>query len=164
MENNNRILNEIMAWNTKADNLKGVFGNHVADYRYLIRAKLERFKEIKAKYKVPANQDEKIARKILQAEIRRLEKIAFPNKIVRFVRKSIEKTHVIFEKIMRNSRFNQQFEMKNEISNGQKPVDESHDEMSLNKTAIQYNGKLKAVADDTLLPKLRSSNAKGLKM
>lgn len=29
MENNNRILNEITAWNDKVNNLKGVFGKHV---------------------------------------------------------------------------------------------------------------------------------------
>ena len=72
MENNNRILNEITAWNDNLKNLQGVFGNHVADYGYVIRAKLECFKQIKAKYKMPGNHEEKIARKILQAEIRHL--------------------------------------------------------------------------------------------
>lgn len=165
MENsNNRILNEITAWNDKLNNLKGVFGKHVADYRYIIRAKLEHYKEIKALYKIPANQDEKIASKVLQAEIRRLEKIAFPNRLERFVRKTIENAGVIFEKILRNGRSNKQVEMDNEIGNRQKPVDIISSEKSLNKTNIQYTRKLKAVKDDTLLPKLRNGNTKGLKM
>lgn len=164
MESSNRILNEITAWNDKVNNLKEVFGNHVTDYQSLIRAKLEHYKEIKALYKIPANQDEKIASKVLQAEIRRLEKIAFPNRLERFVRKTIENANVIFEKILRNGRSNKQVEMDNEIGNRQKPVDISSGEKSLNKTNIQYTRKLKAVKDDTLLPKLRNGNTKGLKM
>lgn len=164
MENNNRILNEITAWNDKVNNLKGVFGNHVKDYRYLIRAKLEHFKEIKTRYKMPANQDENIARKILQAEVRRLEKIAFPNKIERFVRRTFENARVIFKKVFRNGRSEQQVEMNIDIGNRQKSVDLSSGKKNLNKPSIQYTRKLKAVTDDTLLPKLRSGSAKRLKM
>lgn len=165
MENNdNRILKEITAWNDKVNNLKGVFGNHVADYKYLIRAKLEHFKEIRAIYNSPANQDEKIASKILQAEIRRLEKIVFPNTIERFVRKTITNVSGIIEKVLRRGSTEQQTEMKNEISNWQKPVDSTSNGKNLNKTAIDYTRKLKAVTGDTLLPKLRSGNGKGLKI
>jgi hypothetical protein len=164
MENNNRILTEITAWNDRLKNLQGVFGNHVADYDYVIRAKLECFNKIKAKYKIPVNQDEKIASKILQAEIRRLEKIAFPNRFERFVRKTIENARIIFEKVLLNGRSNQQIEMNNETSSGQKQMNTSSSEKNLNKTAIQYSRKLKAVKDETLLPKLRSAKTKGLKI
>ncbi len=164
MENDNRILNEITAWNDKVKNLKGVFGNHVADYRYLVRAKLEYFKGIKDRYKIPENQDEKIASKILQAEIRHLEKIAFPNRIERFVRKVIQNARFILERVLHNRHSTKQVEMKNEISRRRKPVDLNSNEKSLNKTAIHYTKKLKAVSDDTLLPKLRNGSGKGLKM
>ena len=165
MENsNNRILTEITAWNDKVKNLKEVFGNHVTDNRHLIQAKLNRFKEIKTQYKIPVNPDEKIASKILQAEIRRLEKIAFPNKIERFFRRTFENARVIFKKVFRNGRSEQQVEMNIEIGNRQNSVDLSSGKKNLNKPGIQYTRKLKAVTDDTLLPKLRSGSAKGLKM
>lgn len=125
---------------------------------------MEHYKEINARYKISANQDEKIARKILEAEIRRLEKIAFPSRIERFIRKTIENTRMILEKVLQNGRSKRQVETDNEIGNGQKPVDISNGKKSLNKTAIQYTRKLKAVTDDTLLPKLRRGNTKGLKM
>lgn len=163
MENNNRILNEITAWNDKLNNLKGVFGNHVADYKYLILTKLERFKEIKAIYKTPEKQDEKIAHKILQAEVRRLEKIAYPNAIERFVRKSVENTRGLIERALRHGSSEQHVEMENEISNMQKTMDSISQEKNFNKSAIQYTRKLKVVTGDTLLPKLRSGNEKGLK-
>jgi hypothetical protein len=164
MENNNRIFDEITAWNDKVNNLKGVFGNHVADYRYLIRAKLEHFKEIKATYKTLANQDEKLALKILQAEIRRLERIAFPNRIERFFRKAIENIRAIVEKVYPKVRPETQVEMENEIIKPKNSVELNSHDKSLNKTAIEYHKKLKAVKDDTLLPKLRHSKGNGMKM
>jgi len=164
MENNNRILNEIIEWNDNVKNLQGVFGKQVADYRYLVRAKLEHFRQIKAKYKMLANQDEKIASKILQAEIQRLWKIAFPNRIERLVRNTIETAGAIFKKVLRNGRSEQQIEMKKEIIRVQKPMETGNYEKHLNKSAIQYDRKLKAIKGDTLLPKLRNSNGKGLKM
>lgn len=116
MENNdNRILNEIAAWNQKVDMLKSVFGNHINDSRYLIREKLHHFKEIKAGYKMPENQDEKIAIKILSAEIRRLEKIVFPSRIERFVRKAIEISRGIVERLRGNNPLEQQYEMKTDM-------------------------------------------------
>lgn len=164
MENNNRILNEITAWNDKVKELTGVFGNHVADYRHLVRAKLEHFKEIKARYKIPENQDEKIANKILQAEINRLEKIAFPNRVERFVRKVIENGRFVFQKGMNYVRSKQQVVTENEFRTKEKSVHLGNRETNLNKTAVQYDKKLKAVKGDSLLPKLRRSNGKGLKM
>lgn len=164
MENNNRILNEITAWNDNLKNLQGVFGNHVADYGYVIRAKLECFKQIKAKYKMPENHEEKIARKILQAEIRHLEKIAFPNRIERFVRKSIENARFVIRKVLNYVHSKQQVLAKNEFNQKEKSAHLGNSEKNLNKTAIQYNKKLKVVSDDTLLPKLRNGSGKGLKM
>ncbi len=164
MENNNRILNEITTWNDKVKELKGVFGNHVADNRYLIRAKLEYFKEIKVRYKMLENQDEKIANKILATEIRRLKKIAFPNRIERFIREIIENGRFIFQKGMNYVRSKQQVVTENEFSQKEKSLHLGKRETNLNQTAVQYNKKLKAVKSDTLLPKLRSSNGKGLKM
>jgi len=136
----------------------------VADYRYLIRAKLEHYKEINAKYKIPANDDEKIASKILKAEVRRLEKIAFPNRVERFVRKSIESARYIIQKILGNAHSEQKVLAKNEFSKKEKSEDLGNYETNLKKTAIQYDKKLKAVKDDTLLPKLRTSSGKGLKI
>lgn len=165
MENsNNRIFNEINAWNQKVASLKEVFGNHVTDYRYLVRAKLDHFKDINAKYKSPANQDEKIARKILQAEIRRLEKMAFPNAIERSVRKAIENIGGIVRQFRGKARSEQQFEMKNEVIRKTKSENLSVPEKNLNKSVGQYNKNLKAVKDDELLPKLREGKGKGLKM
>lgn len=164
MENNNRILNEITGWNDNLKNLQGVFGNHVADYGYVIRAKLECFKQIKAKYKIPVNQDEKIAYKILQAEVKRLEKIAFPNRIERFVRKSFENTRFVIQKALNYARSKQQVLTNNEFSQKEESAHLGNCEKNLNKTAIQYNKKLKAVSDDTLLPKLRNGSRNGLKM
>lgn len=164
MENNNRILNEITAWNDSLKNLQGVFGNHVADYGYVIRAKLECFKQIKAKYKMPENQDEKIAFKILQAEIKRLEKIVFPNRIERFLRKSVENARFVIQNVLNYARSKQQGLTKNEFSQKEESAHLGSGETNLNKTAIQYNKKLKAVSNDTLLPKLRNGSGKGLKM
>lgn len=165
MENSsNRILNEINSWNQKVAGLKEVFGNHVTDYRYLVRAKLDHFKDIKARYKAPANQDEKIARKILQAEIRRLEKMSFPNRIERLVRKAIENVGSVVRQIRSKTRSEQQLEMKNEVIRKTRTENLGGHEKNLNKTVGQYNKNLKAVTDDELLPKLRKGNGKGLKM
>ena len=164
MENNNRILNEISVWNDNLKNLQGVFGNHVADYGYVIRAKLECFKQIKAKYKIHVNQDEKVAYKILQAEVKRLEKMAFPNRIERFVRKSVENARFVIQKVLNYAHSKQQVLTKNEFSQKEESAHLGNGETNLNKTAIQYNRKLKAVSDDTLLPKLRQRSGKGLKM
>lgn len=164
MENNNRILNEISAWNDRLKNLQGVFGNHVADYGYVIRAKLECFKELKTKYKIPVNQDEKIANKILQAEVKRLERMAFPNRIERFVRKSVENARFVIQKVLTYARSEQQVLTKNEFNQKEKSAHLGNYEKNLNKTATQYNKKLKAVSDDTLLPKLRNGSRNGLKM
>lgn len=161
----NRILNDINAWNQKVANLKEVFGNHVTDYRYLVRAKLDHFKEINVKYKAPANQDEKIARKILQAEIRRLEKMAFPNAIERFVRKAIENVGDIVRQVRGKARSEQQSEMKHEVIRKSKTENLASQEKSLSKSVGQYNKNLKAIKEDEpLLPKLRKANGKGLKM
>lgn len=162
--NNNRILNEITAWNQKVDNLKGVIGNHVTDYRYLVRAKLDHFKEIKAKYKIPANQDEKMTGKILNAEIRRLEKIAYPNRIERFIRKTIENIRGFITKAQGKTRMEHQSEMRKEFNKKPKQDDKVSQEKDLSKTYSQYNTKLKAVKENSLLPKLRNSNGKGMKM
>jgi hypothetical protein len=165
MENNsNRILNEINAWNQKVAGLKEVFGNHVTDYRYLVRAKLEHFKEINDKYRQePMNKDEKIASKILKAEIRRLEKMAFPNPLERLIRKMVENIVVIVKNFRPQTFAPTQHDLKNEVI--RKTNHQSlGNQKSLNKEVGQYNKNLKAVTDDELLPKLRKGNGKGLKM
>lgn len=164
MENSsNRILNEINAWNQKVAGLKEVFGNHVTDYRYLVRAKLDHFKDINARHKVPANQDEKIARKILQAEIRRLEKMAFPNPLERLIRKIAENITGIIKSFRPQTFVPTQHDLKNEIIRKTKSENLSN-EKKLHKEVGQYNKNLKTVTDDELLPKLRKGNGKSLKM
>lgn len=160
----NRILDEINQWNSKIEGFKDVFGKHISDYRYLVREKLSHFKEINEKYKTTANHEEKITSKILKAEILRLEKVAFPNRIERIIRKTIEAVGIVVRKFQSKSQSQNQLNMKSEVTRKTKVADIGSTEMNLSKTVVQYKKNIKASTQDDLLPKLRTQNNKGLKM
>lgn len=134
----NRILDEINQWNSKIEGFKDVFGKHISDYRYLVREKLSHFKEINEKYRTTANPEEKITSKILKAEILRLEKVAFPNRIERIIRKTIEAVGIVIRHIQSKPQSGNQFIMKSEVTRKTKFADTESAEMNLSKTMVQF--------------------------
>lgn len=90
--------------------------------------------------------------------------MAFPNAIERFIRKTIENVGGIIRQVRGKGRLEQQSEMKNEVIRKIKVDEPVRQEKNLNKTMGQYTRNTRSVKDEELLPKLRKTNGKGLKM
>lgn len=174
----NRILEDLSAWSPKEEQLKTLFGDQVSGHKQLLKGKLDYFEKIQKSHKAPFSTDEKLFRKVLNDETKRLRKLVYPNRIVRAVvggyNLTVEVTKVLTNLVAKwrpqgndwiagnLPDFGSRQPGKDRNTNRKSSETFDKDMVVDKKSEKQNKSRPTKIDNDPLLPKLRQGNGKGL--
>lgn len=107
----NRIENELNQWRTREERFSKLFSFSLSSNRALLTEKLNYYEGISAKYKGTSDLDERFALKALRQERLQIEKLLYPNFLIRMLRRlflSPVKEQLVIRKDNQNTQQNKQ--------------------------------------------------------
>lgn len=94
MENSlNRVIDDLQGWQQMEKKWKDLFGSQIVNQRYFVKERLRELQNIPMKYIGQGrtmSAEEKSAIKIVKGEINRMQKVIYPNSIVRGIKKVLK--------------------------------------------------------------------------
>lgn len=85
----NRVENDLQQWRSREERFSKLFSFNLSGNKALLKEKLRFYDSIAAKYKGTHSQDERFALRMLKQERRQIERVLYPNLLLRLLRRMI---------------------------------------------------------------------------